>query len=133
MSALLWKSPLISLWVLTAATFTILRLILRRIVANIIAANKQPMNVGAIFFETLGRSFGTLSGSDVKLHRSESVLLLVLSVFCFLATTFCSGFLFGHLLNDEQKPLINSLHELNQSKITIYYMNGESHHWLRSQ
>lgn len=123
-------------WVLTSAAFTILRLLLRHIVKNLLGADVKSSEVGTIYFDTLGRSFGTLSSSSLKFHRSESVVLLLLSLFCFIASIFCSGFLFGHLINDEQTPLINSLHELNDSDIPIFFtyaLNRNFYDWLRKQ
>lgn len=120
----LWKSPFICLWLVTAVVFTILRLILRKILIVGQTGEKQPKMVERIFFDTLGRLLGAPSSSKLKLHRSESVLLLFLALLYFIATTFYSGFLFGHLLNGEQIPSINSIRKLNESKMPILFTHA---------
>lgn len=123
-------SPIFRIWLLVSIIYALIRFFLQYLGGRLI--NTKPSTFSTIYFDTLGRSIGTTAGAKMFGNRSETILLLSLSIFSILASIFCSGFLFNHqLLATSHAPLFNSIPDVEKSSLDIYLTHELSHHFVR--
>ena len=125
---IIFESPLLCVWSFTILLTTTVRLGLNT------NRMKWPNNIGRIVLDTFSIAF-TGAGFVQISKRSERVLILTLSVFSFLSSIVCTGFIFQQYISQEMHSTINSVEDLNKSGIQIYgypiyfnnYMNETLH------
>lgn len=122
--------PLLNVWAITIGIF----MICRKLVRIILKARKTYLF--ELFINTFGLSFGTTFPTNVT-SRSETILVLFLSVFSIVANNLCSGYLFQQLSTSTNLPAINSLADLNDfMHIDVYiptFFSNETEKWLRDR
>lgn len=121
-SELIFKSPLIRIWVTAIAIFSIFRCIQRKLLNPKECGNRLVY----ILFNTFGLTFGCTSVTGVQ-SRSEVIATFFLSVFGMLAGLLFSGFLFDQLTTTEHVQLIHNLSDVSKyRRMNIGYMHGVS-------
>lgn len=117
-------SPLFSVWASAIAVFSALRLIVRTKSPNLDARKlyTSKNDLLYIFFDTFGLSFGTSSAHGVH-AISEHIIVTFLSVFCILASIFCSGFLFEQMATSTFEPKIKTFEDVLNSSLDLYIDN----------
>lgn len=78
---------------------------------------QQKTHISSIIFESIGLLFGTTGLWRTITNKSETVLILFLSMFGMIASILCTGILFDQFAMDLTKPIINSLEDLTPNII----------------
>lgn len=117
----LFRSTIFIIWIGTAFGFTILRKLFQHL------TNSPIVSVTSLFFDSLGLLIGTASGRPV-FNRPERLLKLWLSIFALLSGLLFSGYLFQQLASASVTAGINSLADLQKTKLplTVYKPGAES-------
>lgn len=105
------RSPLFCVWSTMIFLFTALRKLLQHFAG-------PTDTISDIFFDTFAMSFG-MAGHRRIHNRPERILLTFLYFVAMLAGIICSGMLFNQFTMAQGKASINTLKELEASKLPI--------------
>lgn len=108
----LFRSTIFIIWIGTAFGFTLLRRLFQHL------TNSPTLSVASLFFDSLGLLVGTTSGRPV-FNRPERILKLWLSIFALLTGLLFSGYLFQQLASASATAGINSLADLEKTKLPL--------------
>lgn len=112
----LLKSPLFTVWTSAIVVFSVVRILVRRILCFRYSISNDFLY---ILFNTFGLSFGTTPASGLN-SRTEKIIVLFISLFGVLAGIFCAGFLFEQLTHSNFVQVINSFEDLlNNPKVFL--------------
>lgn len=106
---ILYDSPIFNIWCASVVSFIIVRLCIRRCMFIKICLNE----ISYIPFNTIGLSFGTTSAKSVR-NRSENLVVLFIEVSSIFTGVFCSGILLQSFVGSSNRPIINSLADLDK-------------------
>lgn len=118
------SSPLFSVWASSIAVFSAMRIVVRTKSTNwkFRKLHTSENDLLYIFFDTFGLSFGTTSAHGVH-ALSEQIIVTFLSLFCILASIFCSGFLFEQMTTSTYIPKIKTFEDVLNSSLDLYIDN----------
>lgn len=107
------RNPLFSVWASIVALVTVIRKILQRF-----AVKATRRSFSDLFFDSLGRGFGTSMLSDGPI-RSERILLTAMAFVAVLAGIFCSGALIEQFSTNQYTQVIRNVDDLKASGYTV--------------
>ena len=128
LAQLIVESPLLTVWSITILLITSIRLCLQTNCMH------WPSNISRIALDTFSIAF-TGSGFVSITKRSERTIILSLSIFSFLSSIICTGYIFQQYTSQVIHHGINSIEDLNNSKFEIHgsdvYINEDCFKFLK--
>lgn len=107
LSAVLYDSPLFTVWCACLIYFVVVRLVIRCF--HSIEINRNELIY--IPFNTIGLSFGTTAAGSVR-TRSESIVIVFIAISSIFTGILCSGILLQSFVVSSSRPTINSLEDI---------------------
>lgn len=109
------RSPLFTVWAFIVTMITVIRKLLQRFKVKVMRRSFSDL-----FFDSLGRAFGSSLIPKMSAIRSERILLIAMSFVAVLADIFCSGTLIEQFSTNQYSQTIRNVDDLKSSGYTIY-------------